>query len=597
MSKINGKKLLFSLGTIPIVATPFVTIGCSANEIAQYNPNSWQDSINEITNSECPTIYITNNATLTFAQLALMWFTSSEIAKKQNKTYENDKYRYADQIFLIPWSLYHYKTNETQQTNIYDYETLIKREQEGASPSYVDMLKSGWIKSDGTVDSSIKNKGNHMIITNLEDFNTSTNTYSESADETGFYYDVSLNERFFDKIFNLYDKNTRFNYVICDTVLSKLVYSHKELAGKIFNRANKFYTVSDGSNTYLTFLDSYKSSWKKYGYTSPEEQRQIWDNMHKSAEKAELEMWANCISLMNNQKYFVFFDVAGDFWQSPVNYDESIKLNKDTIVKWTCANLFWESYKDIFNLDDQTFSYIDANTKLFFDKGCDLKNINFEHFTCLDSYSNYKKSKKNLIIGLPRYVQDANTIRDNNIKNIFNQLKTNYPTNEYNYIVKPHPRIPEDKYEEVMERLFGEVLDNAVYIKSSYPLEILIAIDWSMNKKGLWDHYYFIDPTSVDKTDKDVSGVIAGFQITTSINMTSLAMLANYYLSSNKKVGWENALKILGKGANFIPSEFNLFNGDITSFAVEYNREKFDNFYEQFVEIGQFYPFDYFDIV
>ena len=599
MSKFNKiKKFLFPLVAAPLIATPIVTACSSIDEIKQYNPNSWRDSINEIANSECPTIYITNNATLPFTQLALMWYTSSEIARNQGKTYENEKYRYADQVFIIPWSFYHYKTNETQDTNVYDYQALITREQPGASPSYVDMLKSGWIKSDGTTDPTVKNKGNHMIITNLEDFDTSTNTYSDNADNTGFYVNSgTIDVRFFDKLFSLYDENIRFNFIICDSVLVNLLSTHHDIAAKLFNRANKFYTVSDGSNTHITFLNFYKSVWNKRGYTSADQQRQIWENMHKSVRTAEYELLINSIALMNNQKYFVFFDVAGDFWKSSVNYDNNTGLNQDTIVKWTCANLFWESYKDVFNLDNQTLSYIDANTKLFFDKDCDLTNINFEHFTCMDSYKNYSKSKKNVIIGLPRYVEEENAVRDANIKEIFDKLISNYPTSEYNYIVKPHPRIPESQYEEVMLRIFGQSLNNITYIKSSYPLEVLVAIDWSMNKNGLWDHYYFIDPNSLEKDEKDVSGILAGFQTTSSINMTTLAMSANYYLSNNKQVGWNNALKILGKGSNFTPSKFNAFSGYVIPTAVVDYQKTYDGIYDQFISIGQFKPFDYFEVV
>ena len=62
-------------------------------EIVKHDPNGWNTCINEIANSNCPTIYLTADAAYYLLQASLVYFTSSELSRINNNTNE-----FADQI-------------------------------------------------------------------------------------------------------------------------------------------------------------------------------------------------------------------------------------------------------------------------------------------------------------------------------------------------------------------------------------------------------------------------------------------------------------------------------------------------------------------
>ena len=139
-------------------------------------------------------------------EAASIYYTSSELAIKQHNTNP-----YADQIMLISYKNFKYKTKESSTTGNfnYSYENLLGDAKGKRTHEYKDILQYG------------VEEGNHGVITNYEDFNGEPN-YSPDADNDSnkywlYTYDTTV--MILEKLYSMYDEknpNQQFNFVICD---------------------------------------------------------------------------------------------------------------------------------------------------------------------------------------------------------------------------------------------------------------------------------------------------------------------------------------------------------------------------------------------
>ena len=167
-----------------------------------------------------------------------------------------------------------------------------------------------------------------------------------------------------------------------------------------------------------------------------------------------------------------------------------------------------------------------------------------------------------MIIPLPKFVNTANEVRDNNIISIFNEIVKSYPIEQYNYIWKAHPRSTQEEIESGIKRIFNNQLPaNTIILKNTYPLEFLTFLDWDLVKNNVETKYHMIDPNSFAKDENEVSGLFAGFSFDTSCVMITMNALANYKLPNGDLLGWNNALKLLSNKSMFLPTRFQYSGG------------------------------------
>jgi hypothetical protein len=56
-------------------------------------------------------------------------------------------------------------------------------------------------------------------------------------------------------------------------------------------------------------------------------------------------------------------------------------------------------------------------------------------------------------------------------------MRETFSPEEYNYVLKSHPRIDESVYDERMQELFADYYDDITILKPKYPMEQLILFD------------------------------------------------------------------------------------------------------------------------
>lgn len=256
---------------------PFISSGCSNNspividkEIANHDDNAWETAINEIANADCPTIYLTADASYPLMLQSLIYYTSSELSRKIN-----NQNTFADQIMLISFKNFKYKTNEEGTQFNYSYKNLLG-DASGHRSEYKDILKYG------------VGDGDHMVITNLEDFNNEKSYSSQADDWTNAYwlYTWDTTARILEKIYSMYDSDTynqKFNFVIIDLLLQDFVGkidATLNLQRTIYSRANKLYFVSDGGWSYGPWIKEYGDMFNRHGYVNYAMQKRWWNDIH-----------------------------------------------------------------------------------------------------------------------------------------------------------------------------------------------------------------------------------------------------------------------------------------------------------------------------
>ena len=573
---------------------PAISCGCGKNnhliiidkEIAQHDENAWETAINEIANTNCPTIYLTADAAYLLIQAATIYYTSSELAIKQHNTNP-----YADQIMLISYKNFKYKTKESSTTGNfnYSYENLLGDAKGKRSHEYKDILEYG------------VEIGDHGVITNYEDFNTELE-YSPDADNDSnkyWLYTYDTTAKILEKLYSMYDEknpNQQFNFVIIDHVLEYFVENKirdsLNLQKTIYSRANKIYWLSDGAYSYYDWCQTYAKAFKNYGYTNYAIQKDIWNKIHDvnvhDIEKKRL-IATNPIIFLNNEQFCSFMGADGDFYRT---YYGGNNLRPATMTKYAYSNINWLLYQSIFNFSDDEFSYLTKSIISFFDdKNADnfIKNEdNFIDLYATDSTkAHFDPRKKSIIIPTDSFVVNKDETRDKNIIDIFDKMTETFKLENYNYILKSHPRIDESVYDKRMQQLFVKYYDDITILKPKYPLEQLILFDWYNQSKPSVNHYCLLDPFSYIGNGNQPSGLIGGWSLTTTSIVSMLNLIANYQTQSGLNIGSKNALKMIDIDCVFIPKKFELGSGLIGDMFNK-NLIFLANMYQQFFILDKF---------
>ena len=578
MKHLNFKKIISSLFIGSSILVPSILSSCSNvkidAEIAKHDENGWKNTVEELSNTKIPTIFFNVGASFQIYQNTLMVLSADSLAKQKGHTYQDEEYKFADRISIITSDLYKYKTKTSPSLYAYNY---------GEYVSDNDILTDG-------ID-----KANNMLISNYEDFDLSLPDYVDKSNELSLGNFNKVIDTY-NHIFKMYDeasgKRMNFNfffndytpYTVDDEIYSKFM-------GLVLPRANKIYMCSDGRGSWSSVRDKYINQWKENGYTSASKQKEIWNSLHNasSIDEAAKIFSKNKIALQNNENYFQWFAADGNFYKSELNSLPDIKLTPDTWTKYSRSLLDWTEYKTLFNMTSDVYNDFSNKIKKFFNWH---EGEKFENFV---NYGTYDLNKKNLIIPLPKFVNTANEIRDNNIISIFNEIVKSYPIEQYNYIWKAHPRSTQEEIESGIKRIFNNQLPvNTIILKNTYPLEFLTFLDWDLVKNNVETKYHMIDPNSFAKDENEVSGLFAGFSFDTSCVMITMNALANYKLPNGDLLGWNNALKLLSNKSMFLPTRFQYSGGATGDDMYQNNLNSLKYEYEQFCSIGEFHKMDYF---
>ena len=600
--RINKYKCLLITVSVTTCFLPLISCSCGNNgsssvvidkEIAQHDENAWETTINEIASADCPTIYLTVDAAYFLMEAASIYYTSSELAIKQHNTNP-----YADQIMLISYKNFKYKTKESSSTGNfnYSYENLIGNAGGKRTHEYKDILQYGI------------EEGDHAVITNYEDFNDETE-YSPSADDDCnkyWLYTYDTTAKILDKLYTMYDEknpNQQFNFVICDYLLQFLIKNEFEeslsLQRSIYSRANKIYWLSDGSYSYFGWCDTYTEAFARYGYINYATQKEVWNKIHDvdipDVEKDNL-IKQNPIIFLNNEEFCSFLGADGDFYRTHYGLNN---LCPSTMTKYAYSNINWLSYQTTYGFTDEEFKDLTNSIISFFDdKNADEFIKNEDNFVNLyvtdDTKTHFNANKKSIIIPTDSFVVDANEIRDQNIINIFDKMTETFNPDEYNYVLKSHPRIDESVYDQRMQELFAKYYDNITILKPKYPLEQLILFDLYNQSKSAVNSFKLVDPLSY--IGNTPSGLFGGWSLLTTSIISTLNLVANYQAENHLIVGNKNALKMINTDCVFIPKNFNLGSGAIGDMYTA-NFVSLSKMYQQFFTLGKFINLNLLDAV
>ena len=589
---MNKYKRLFIAAGAVVCFLPLISCSCWNSgsfvlidkEIAQHDENAWETTINEIANTDCPTIYLTVDAAYFLMEAASIYYTSSELAIKQHNTNP-----YADQIMLISYKNFKYKTKESSTTGNfnYSYENLLGDAKGKRTHEYKDILQYG------------VEEGNHGVITNYEDFNGEPN-YSPDADNDSnkywlYTYDTTV--MILEKLYSMYDEknpNQKFNFVMCDYPLEFFIKNDPNkslnLQESIYSRANKIYWLSDGAYSYFGWCSTYAETFRNYGYTNYATQKEIWNKLHdinvSDIEKKEL-ITKNPIIFLDNEQFCSFMGADGDFYRT--HYGENY-LCPATMTKYAYSNINWLSYQSIFNFTDNEFNDLIKSIISFFDdKNADdfIKDEdNFIDLYATDSTkSHFNPDKKSIIIPTDSFIVNKDEIRDKNVIDIFDKMTETFKPEQYNYVLKSHPRIDESVYDERMHELFAKYYDDITILKPKYPLEQLILFDWYNQSKPSVNNYCLLDPLSY--IGNQPSGLIGGWSLLTTSIISMLNLVANYQTQDHLDIGNKNALKMINTDCVFVPKNFELGSG-ATGDMYSKNMVSLVNMYQQFFILGKF---------
>lgn len=585
-----NKKIL-KITTTSLMFLPFISCGCGNNstiiiekEIAEHDEKCWETTINDIANADCPTIYLTCDAAYYLMQAALIYYTSSELSLKNGNSN-----KLADQIMLISFKSFMYKTKESGSAQMYSYsyENLIGDAGGKRTHEYKDILQYG------------VEEGDHAVITNYEDFNDS-DTYSSEADtdvNKYWLYTYDTTVKFLEKIYSMYDAynpHQKFNFVIVDLALdsfvSTMVNESLNLQRTIYSRANKMYFLSDGTYSYATWRNVYANAFKQYGYTNCATQQKIWNNLHNvnidDKTKNDL-IKSNPIAFLNNEKYCSFLGNDGDFYRTCWGENN---LCPSTMTKYAYSNIDFTSYKSIFSLNDTYNNELIYSILSFFDNNNAEQFINdqdnfIDLYATVDTKNHFDPNKKSIIIPTDSFITIEDNIRDKNITDIIDKMMEIFSQNNYNYVLKSHPRIDESIYDARMQQLFANYYDKMTILKPKYPLEELIVFDWYNQSKTSVNHFNLVDPLSY--ISNSPSGLIGGWSLLTTSIMSMLNLVANYETDQHLKIGNQNALKMIDTNCVFIPTKFSQSGGQTGDKLTE-NINNLLNMYQQFIILGKF---------
>lgn len=579
-----NKKMKYSLLISSLSCLP-VTTSCQARanylvcdmEIATHDANGWNTCINEIAHSDCPTIYLTTDAAYCLMQASLIYYTSSELSLIDGNTSE-----FADHIMLISFKNYQYKQGQDSKINSYNYSYWnLVGDANGQRHEYKNILEYG-----------VK-EGSHMVLTNLEDFDTDSTEYSDPNNNEYWWLNYVTTQKILEKIYSMYDQfqpNINFNFVLSDLFLNNFqidTYNTLNLQRTMYSRANKMYFISDGSYSYSVLSRVYIQNYAKYGYVDSEYQNELWDILHSNADDTRKNnlLFHNPIAFLNNEKFCLFLG-PDDGWYNTY-YDKSFSLSPATMIKYAYSNINWLSYQRDFHLDDETFASLCNSIALFYDEENADKIKDGNSFISLyatdDTYQHFDSKKKNIIIPTPSYLVNDDDIRDQNIKDIFDEMAKKYSPDEYNWIFKGHPRNNEQSYYQKMKKILPDYYDNIVILKMKFPLEFLVILDWQLAKTS--NTYHTVDPYSF-VTDQP-SGILGGWSLDTSCVITLINLLYHFSNGDGYILGCENAKKILNLDTLFLPNRFNISNGEIIDDYLD-NFNILNDMYKPFVTINKF---------
>ena len=186
------------------------------------------------------------------------------------------------------------------------------------------------------------------------------------------------------------------------------------------------------------------------------------------------------------------------------------------------------------------FNYYDVALKLFDNSRTDVINdfvtyyelffnlSNFNSFTSFfEDSSNYSANKKNVIWLGDSLVKEDKYIYDEKVKEVngfLNGFLNLYPSNSYNFFIKPHPIFTSQKQNDFIKKFLGnDKLSHAIYFRN-VPWELILSWDYKMYKTDKNYHSFF----NFNNPDK-VNFTFVGLQFTTTSLLTTAFFLEDFY--------------------------------------------------------------------
>lgn len=449
--------------------------------------NKWISSIKESFNSSSVKIFFTRNATLAYQQLVNVVLYMLE----QKKVNTNSKTR------EILW--------------VHDY---------GVTTWNYDSLTQLYnsIKDTRNYDLDFKNIVAYSQLNNPSIINQNTKYFNCPSSQ--MYY----------AIYDYY-KNTS----ICGPVKFDVWTTEASLSESwntwgfydFFKHVNKFYVISDGN------YQSYYFVWSVIDFYNRQSSAQMTDEELKNLTNQYRNDTSNLLfyqfqnnqdyyRLINNSDLFTFFHIK-EYTNS--SYYKKFFKNKDT---------------KLYNSYQMNFNYYDVALKLFDNSRTDVINdfvkyyelfFNLSNFNSFTSFfedgSNYSANKKNVIWLGDSLVKEDKYIYDEKVKEVngfLNGFLNLYPSDSYNFFIKPHPIFTSQKQNDFIKKFLGnDKLSHAIYFRN-VPWELILSWDYKMYKtdKNYHSFFNFNNPNKVNFT-------FVGLQFTTTSLLTTAFFLEDFY--------------------------------------------------------------------
>lgn len=588
---------LLSYSVLPAIVLSSCSCSGIDRQIANNDKDGWKHSIEYIADCKHPTIYLTAPTSITIQLMAEMYFSSTYLAQARNHTCTNEQYKYNDNIFVVPWNMYQYKTKKaaTDVSFAYNYQHLV------GNNGIKDKLVDGF------------DNANNMVVTHVQDFDNTSEYDKESSTYEYKYSDIKNAqdakelysiEQLLDAIYSKYPKGTKFNFVISDWNLDKLLHNKVSLSdktlgevglrlvSKMFYRADKFYSITEGWNSFL-MSDLYKEKSLSIEYINYSEKKKVWDALHSDDEQLReyyiknKDLW---FEFINCQEFMMTFASGNEALMTSRFLNKDLYCTKETIIKPVYPWFSVYSFKKLLN-DDTWSKYTNAFLDFFHYRSTDTFNNYIINTESLHNY--YDQNKKNLIFMMPNYmggtvVEEMSTgekLMLDEFKTIINKIKANYPIDKWNYIYKFHPRKSTSAgVESSLKYIFDNTMPtNTVVLEHKYPIEFLLTLDNYLFKTNKQSNYHLIDPRTLNQ-DKP-SGIITSENIRSTSTYTMMEMIAN----ENDNCKWSDVKKLVQYDAFFIPTTYKLTNPDFhKGYYGDINKKEIVDFFSSFYEIDHF---------
>ena len=503
----------------------------------------WTKSIKESSENESIKLFFTRDASLAYQQSVLvaeyMILDNLNTSNAQNNSSKDD-----DILFFYNYTLY-----EQNKWNTKNWE-------------------------DKYVNNSDRGGSNFKIIDNTSKLDSSYNSNYMQYPDTNIVSDLLSYYQTQKK-----DNNFTFDIWIVDGALEDFWKNNSDNYDFI-KHINKIYILTDGNYQTYYFINNAKARWQSENYTQlTEEEIEAKFKSYKADtnddQKNDFEKYT-LYDFINDGNIFTFFHTHS-YTESPYYAIPNITLYKTYEINYNyydfVQNNVQESDQNTFIQDYENFFLISEEKSLtdFF----------------VRNGSSYDPKKKNVIWFGDSLVTDVSQIypqKTDELQSIMQSWLKMFPSSEYNFILKPHPRYTIDQQVQLTKWLIKSDDDSNIIYFSTTPWEMVLSWNYKMQKANSSTYKGMFSEDMAKSSDN----VFLWYQFTNTTIQTTAFFLADSY---NYTI--DDIEKTLNSYYFPLPETFDVV-ARTTSFSIEpkeqleINKQKIKDIYQPFVEINAY---------